>query len=191
MNSDRRKLILFVCLALGGGVALAQLGRAHEPAAAARRGPAALGPLSGGLGVLAADWLWLETNVAWERRDAAETRQLVQRTVTADPQSVYFWLNGARMLAYDLPAWRCEGEPDAPAEVRRRWRQAGAAEAVAFLERGLAWHEHSASLYLELANLSYYAQNDRRRAAAYYRRAAACPDAPAYAARLAHVDELR
>lgn len=164
---------------------LVQLGRAVENAAPGRPGPAGLSQLAGGYAPLVADWLWLRANLAWERRDAPETRRLIRRTVATDPQSAYFWLNGARMLAYDLPAWRRDTEPDAPAALQQRWRLTGADEAIAFLERGLAWHADSAALYLELANISLYVAEDRHRAADYYRQAAGRPDAPPYAARLA------
>jgi hypothetical protein len=147
--------------------------------------PSLLTRVAGGYGSLAADWFWLETNLAWERRDAAETRRLLNRTVSVDPRSVYFWLNGARMLAYDLPAWRQRDEPDAPTALQQRWRLAGADEAIGFLERGLEWHGGTAALYLELGHISRHGRRDRRRAADYYRRAAACPDAPADAARFA------
>lgn len=174
-----------ICLWVAGGLALVQLGRAMESNVPARPGSTVLSQLAGSYGPLAADWLWLEANLAWERRDAGETRWLLHRAVSTDPQTVYFWLNSARILAYDLPAWRCGAEPAAPVALQQRWRRAGADEAIAFLERGLEWHAHSAVLYLELANISLYAGDDRRRAAAYFRRAASCPDAPPYAARLA------
>jgi hypothetical protein len=140
--------------------------------------------LAGGYGTLAADWLWLKTNLAWERRDAGATRRLIELTVAADPHSRYFWVNGARMLAYDLPSWRCANEPRAPRAMHRMWRDSAAREAIALLERGLAWHENSAALRIEMANISLYALGDRARAAKHYRLAAAQPDAPPYAARL-------
>lgn len=174
-------------MCLIGGLAFALWGRTAPPIASAgpSRPSSVWSQLAGGYGLLAADWFWLETNLAWERRDVAETRRLLNRTVLVDPLSAYFWLNGARMLAYDLPAWRRDSEPGAPAALQQRWRLAGADEAIGFLERGLEWHDRSAVLYLELAHLCLYAQGDRRRAAEYYRQAAACPDAPAYAARFA------
>jgi len=60
---------------------------------------------------------WLQANCAWERRDAAETAALLNLTVAADERPLYFWLNGARMPAYDLPAWRSTA--DLPEAVRR------------------------------------------------------------------------
>lgn len=186
VNSERTRQTALASACAIGGLTFVLWGHpASTGIPGSSSSPSLWTQVAGGYGSLAADWLWLETNLAWERRDAAETRRLLTRTVSADPRSAYFWLNGARMLAYDLPAWRRLDEPDAPTALQQRWRQAGADEAIGFLERGLVWHGDSAALYLELGHINRYGRGDRCRAADCYRRAAACPDAPAYAARFA------
>ena len=79
----------------------------------------------GGYRTLAADCLWLKTNLAWENRDPVRVRRLIGFTLMADPKAPYFWLNGARILAYDLPAWQREQESQAPQVLQDRWRMAG------------------------------------------------------------------
>ena len=181
MNSRLTRLI-FGCLTLfAGGAALARLEPGAPSTPAEDRPPTAL---FGGCRMLVADWLWLETNLAWEARDATKVRQLIALTRKADPGSRYFCLNGARMLAYDLPAWRCQASPAAPRTVQAAWREAGANEALALLERGRAGQGDSAALYLEMANISLYALRDRPRATEFYRLAAEQADAPDYAARI-------
>jgi len=175
------RLLLGAVAALLGGAAL-QSFESHSAAPAARLTGRAL---MGGFAPLAADGFWLKANLAWERHDAAETRRLIGLAVAADPQTSYFWLNGARMLAYDLPVWRLEAERNAPVAVRRKWRQAAAADALRLLTRGSAWHGNSAGLQLEMANISLYGLGDPQLAAEYYAQAAEQPDAPPYAARLA------
>lgn len=138
----------------------------------------------GGYGTIVADYLWLETNLAWETRDVPKVRQLIDFTVKSDPQTPYFWLNGARMLAYDFPAWQCEESSLAPRAVQAGWRMRGADEALLLLERGQHWHGKSAVLHLEMANICLYGLCDRHRAAEYYRAAAEQSDAPDYAARI-------
>lgn len=163
-----------------GGAGLHQLQGRALSGSEEDRGPAPVG----GYRLLLADWFWLETNLAWESRDAARVRRLIDFTVRADPQTPYFWRNGARILAYDFPAWQCQGAPDAPRGVQAHWRERGAQEALQLLERGQAWHGESAVLHLEMANICLYALGDRQRAADHYRRAAALPDAPDYAGRI-------
>lgn len=138
---------------------------------------------AGGLRRAAADWFWLRANLAWENHDAEATRQELERTVSADGEPVYFWVNGARMLAYDLPAWddaRQRGEP----EARRRQRHAAAAhEALHWLERGTAAQAGIAEFQVERATIALHGLGDVAAAAEYFRVAAECPDAPYYAAR--------
>jgi tetratricopeptide (TPR) repeat protein len=136
----------------------------------------------GGMRAAVANGCWLRVNEAWERRDAAGTEAWVALTVAADERPAYFWLNGARILAYDLPEW--ERDPNAPAAVQRRRVDTQARRAVAFLEQGLRRHGPDAALYVELANLHWRRLGDLERAAEYYRRAAKQPTAPAYAVRI-------
>jgi hypothetical protein len=132
-----------------------------------------------------ADWLWLEANLAWERHEPEKVRELIGFTVLADPQSPYFWRNSARMLAYDLPAWRCADSPSAPETVQRHWRREAAEEALRLLVRGQEWHRATAELWVEMGGIALYGLGEPRLAAGYFSQAAACPDAPEYAARLA------
>ncbi len=141
----------------------------------------------GGMRAVLAGGFWLKTNLAWERRDAAATAALLQLTVAADERPLTFWLNGARMIAYDLPEW---GSKDAPAAVQRRETEEQAKAALAFLEQGLRAHGPAAELYIEMANIRLRALGDREGAARLFRQAAEQPGAPYYAARI-HAELLR
>ena len=165
---------------LAGGAVLHPLEDGSVPVVPEQNRPT----LAGGYGTIAADYLWLETNLAWEIRDVAKVRQLIDFTVQSDPQTPYFWLNGARILAYDFPAWRCQEAGLAPLAVQSGWRMTGANEALLLLEHGQRWHGKSAALHLEMANICLYALGDRHRAAEYYLRASEQSDAPDYAARI-------
>ena len=174
---------------LAGGAALHPMKAGSQPLAADRKPPVA----AGGYGTFVADCLWLKTNLAWETRDSIKVRRLIDFTVMSDPQSRYFWLNGARILAYDFPAWQCEQEVLAPLVVQAGWRKVGADEALLLLERGQLWHGNSAALHLEMANICLYALGDRHRAAECYRLASEQADAPDYAVRIyerLHAEEI-
>lgn len=142
----------------------------------------------GGLRAAASGLLWLRANLAWERRDTAATTALVELTVATDERPLYFWLNGARMLAYDLPAWQLT--EDQPVAVQRAIVRAGAEAALAFLERGRAIHPEAADLTVEMAIIRLRRLEDREGAAALFRRAAGQPGAPYCAARI-HAELLR
>jgi len=165
---------------IASGVALRPLADGAKQRVKARDFPA----MAGGYGTIAADCLWLKTNLAWETKDQVRVRRLIDFTVRADPHAPYFWLNGSRILAYDIPAWQRERDGLAPLALQDRWRLAGADEALRLLERGLQWHGKTAALHLEMANICLYGLGDRHRAAEYYRLASEQSDAPDYAARI-------
>lgn len=142
----------------------------------------------GGLRPAVAGVFWLKANLAWERHDAATTAALINLTVAADARPVYFWLNGARMLACDLPEWRLDST--ASAVVRQRVNAEGARQALGFLEKGRRWHGADAALFIEMGNIHLRRTGDLGRAARCYRLAAEQPGAPYYAARI-HGELLR
>jgi tetratricopeptide (TPR) repeat protein len=137
---------------------------------------------------LGASGCWLKANLAWERRDGVETVALLNETVALDPRPLYFWLNGSRILANDLPEWRLAGP--VPAAWRARVNEEQAQAALAFLERALRWRGPDPAIYVEMANIHLRRRADRASAARYYRLAAEQPGAPYYAARI-HAELLR
>ena len=161
------------------------LASAHM-AAAAGHGNALL--MLGGMRALPASFCWLRTNLAWERRDAGATAGLIQLTVALDERPLGYWLNGARMVAYDLPEWR--RDPLAPLAWQARVSEDYAQQALRLLEQGLWWHGTDPALYIEMANIHLRQRHDRELAAHYYRLAAEQPGAPYYAARI-HGELLR
>ncbi len=144
--------------------------------------------LLGGMRSMVASGLWLRTNLAWERQDLAETTALINATVAADERPLYFWLNGARMLANDMPEWRMLGP--VPRAYRAIVNEAQAQAALTFLEKGMRWRGVDAALYVEMANIHLRRRGDVEAAARYYKLAAEQPGAPYYAARI-HGELLR
>jgi hypothetical protein len=148
--------------------------------AASPGGIGAVGVLSG-VRAAVAGFFWLRANLAWEQRDAAATRALVELSLAADERPLYFWLNGARMMAHDFPTW---SEADRPAAVRRQEQAACAAMALAFLDEGRRRRGPSPELLIEMANIRLRSMGDREGAARLFREAAELPGAPYYAARI-------
>lgn len=171
---------------LVGGFLLRAL---EQPAPAALRGEqltalagqGGLPAVLGGLRAAVAGGFWLRASLAWERRDPEATAALLELTVAADERPVYFWLNGARMLAYDVPEWL---PATAPAVVRRQVNEVQAQRALVFLAKGLRRHGPDFALYVEQANIHLRRRGDLESAARCYRLAAEQPGAPHYAGRL-------
>lgn len=193
-NFNPTRLALPVVALLVAGLLLRSVEQRLAPPAVWRSGQlvalagrGGLVSVLGGLRPVVAGGYWLRANVAWERREAAAMEAFLGLTVAADERPLHYWLNGARMLAYDGPAWQ---PPDAPLVIRRRAIEDQARRALRFLENGLQWHGADAALYVEMANIHLRQLGDRESAARCYRRAAEQPGAPYYAARI-HAELLR
>ncbi len=135
---------------------------------------------------LAAGGYWVHANAAWERRDADATRIGIARAVALDPANLHYWLNGARMVAHDLPRWRLEEtDPDAPSAYRTRILEEGAQEALTFLQRASPSGVDSPWLQIEAGAIHWSVRGDYEAAFQCFLRAARHPQAPSRAVRLA------
>lgn len=148
---------------------------------------AAVQGLLGGFRAVVADIIWLEAHSHAADRDLPGTESLLELVTLIDPRPLYFWLNGARILAYDMPTWRVAG---AGVAETGRFSCEQAQRALRRLEKARTFHPDSAALWIEQANIEFNRLGDVAEAAASYRRAAEQPDAPYYAARL-HAEMLR
>src|SRR5690606_16917133 len=134
--------------------------RAGEPALHAQALEATLGQgltfgLLGGFRAVLADFLWLRANVYWESYDAPSTHKMIELVTTVDPRPLYFWINGARMLAYDMPVWRyAEAEAQGRLDEAMRWRinEEQARAALGLLRRALESHPDQPLLLFEAGN---------------------------------------
>ncbi len=139
----------------------------------------------GGFRSVIADFLWLDAYGYWEQQDLPQTQKLIDVVTTVDPRPLYFWINGARIIAYDMPQWRLDAARESLSEsdVRRIDREQSRA-ALDLLERGLAVHPGNPFLLIEVANIHLRRLGEVAAAADYYRQAAEAPGAPFYAARI-------
>jgi hypothetical protein len=172
-----------VGIALGLGEAhdaIARLDGRERPVAVQANLAAGWSPaVFGGSRELIADALWLESYLAWSAQDLARTDDLIRLTVKVDDRPLAFWIQGARIMAYDMPHWICAAEP-----LRKEFERERIGSALRFLEQGLRRHPACADLMVEIGNLQLYRRHDLEAAAAWYRQAAATHGAPGYAARV-------
>jgi len=141
----------------------------------------------GGFRAILADFLWIRTNTIWERRDRVKLDSMVRLVTTLDPRPDFFWINGSRMIAYDVPNWRIreEGGYDDVPEVRQKAIDREQAEqAFELLDQALGFHPDQAKLYLEKAQIYLNRLKDDANAAKWFLKASEQADAPYYAARI-------
>jgi hypothetical protein len=143
--------------------------------------------LLGGFRAIVADFFWIRTNAIWETNDLPATQTSIKLVTAIDPRPTYFWLNGSRMIAYDMPNWRIDkagGYDKVPEAVKRRFDLEQSKVGVAYLESGLGFHPDHPLLILEIGNIYLNRLKDAETASRYYLRASNLPDAPFYAARI-------
>jgi hypothetical protein len=142
-----------------------------------------------GFRALAADLVWIALQGAWERRDAARCELLIRTATEMDPGSLFFWRNGVRMIAFDLPLWRiapeARGRTPIPEVRQREIRREHAAAALRMVDRGLAAQPGSAAMWLERAAIELHGAGDPSSAAASYSRAWELDHSLTHAARVA------
>lgn len=149
--------------------------------------------LLGGFRALVADAVWLRMYALWETQDLPATETSLRLVTAIDARPVYFWLNGARIMAYDFPAWRIAlagGYERVPESIQDDISREQGALALRYLESAMTFHPQSAELWIERANIELNRTRDVAAAAESYRRASEQPGAPYYAARL-HAEVLR
>lgn len=143
--------------------------------------------LLGGFRAIVADFFWIRTNAVWEKSDIPATQTSIKLVTAIDPRPLYFWLNGSRMIAYDMPNWRIDkagGYEAVPDSVKRRFDEEQSAIGIKYLESALSFHPDHPLLVLEIGNVHLNRLKDVETASRYYLRASKLPDAPYYAARI-------
>ena len=127
---------------------------------------------------------WLRANAAAERQDEPAFRAAVRLAMAAAPRARFYRIQSARMLSYDVPAWRENREPNAPAALRTRWREDAVREGIAWLADGERHLGPDARLRFEAALLTWHGLRDITSSAARFKSAAELPGAPWEAGRL-------
>jgi hypothetical protein len=143
--------------------------------------------LLGGFRAIVADFFWIHTYSRWEDKDLLGTQTSIKLVTAIDPRPIYFWLNGSRVIAYDMPNWRIEGagsHATVPETVKRRFDVEQSGIAIRYLQHALEHHPDNALLILEIGNIHLNRLNDPATSATFYLRATQLSDAPYYAARI-------
>lgn len=144
--------------------------------------------LLGGFRALVANFMWLRVNAHWEEDDLPATQTMINMVTTVDPRPVFFWLNGARMIAYDMSVWRVrEVNPvweEVPKTIIHRMDDEQGQVAISYLHRGMAYHPNEPRFKIEIANIYQRKRRDMEKAAEYYYRASIMENAPTYAPRI-------
>lgn len=147
----------------------------------------------GGFRAIIADFLWIRTNTIWENRDRVKLDTMIRLVTTIDPRPDFFWINGARMIAYDVPNWRIQEEGGyfkVPESRQQQIEREQSGQAFALLETARKFHPEKAKFYSETGQIYMIRLKDKVKAAEWFLRASQKQDAPYYIARI-YVELLR
>jgi len=128
----------------------------------------------GGFRTIIADLLFIEIYTEWEDRNRARVETLLGLVTAIDPRPMFFWRNGAGMIAYDIPIWRMReiGRlPEIPEAVQQAIRHEQAQRGIAFLDEGLQYHPGNPRLLVLKAQIYLNRLEDTETAAQIYKQA--------------------
>ena len=122
-------------------------------------GEGVLWAVLGGYRSIVADFTWLKSYIAWERRDIPATMANISLATKLDPHNTLFWHMGGGMIAYDMPHWIINERPHTPLQ-QRHVRELQGRQALEFLEEGLTFIPDSRRLQLNKALIYEKVFND-------------------------------
>ncbi len=141
----------------------------------------------GGFRAIIADFLWIRTNTIWENRDRVKLDTMIRLVTTIDPRPDFFWINGVRMVAYDVPNWRIQEEGGYFKLPKSRQQQIDleqAEQAFELLETAREFHPEKARYYMETGQIYMNRLKNNLKAAEWFLIASKKPDVPYYVARI-------
>ena len=144
--------------------------------------------IAGGLQNLIVDFIWIRMSQSWAEREVAETQALIHTATALDPRPFYFWRNGARIVAYDVPIWRIEdlAEEGIPtdADTAKAIRREHAEKGIEMLLYARQFHPENPEVWIEIGQIQNNLLKDRVAAALSFRRAYDMEGGPYFAGRL-------
>ena len=141
----------------------------------------------GGFRAILADLAWLQLSAVWVNEDRLKLSAMIRLVTTLDPRPEFFWINAARMVAYDVPVWRIRkaGGYNAISDIQKSAidkEQAG--QAFEILKRAINYHPNTARLPMEIGQIYLNRLQDDALAAKWFYEASKFPDAPEFVVRI-------
>jgi hypothetical protein len=134
---------------------------------------------------LAADVLFVQAHVAWERTEWGRVLLLFRQVTMLQPRSLLFWDMAAWHMAWNASAAAMRDPTQPRLALRIKAQREYFRLGKDFLERGIKNNPDRPQLYEALARLYRDKYNDHEHAAEYFYKASLLPGAPSYAKRFA------
>lgn len=141
----------------------------------------------GGYRVIAANFVWISMYGDWQYRRAAPVLEKMSLAVALNPHSEYFWVDGSRIIANDMPVWEVGDNKMGSlfeTETGEAVRHAYAERALRFLEDAPAELGASVPLLVEKGSICWRRLGDLERAIGFFAQAVARENVPYYVCRV-------
>jgi tetratricopeptide (TPR) repeat protein len=138
-----------------------------------------------GFRAMVADYLFIQTQAAWERTEWGRLLFLFQQVTTLQPHVPLFWDMAAWHLAWNASSAAINDPSQPRFALRMKAQREYFGLGKDFLERGIKNNPDSPQLYESLARLYRDKYGDHERASECFAKAAALPDAHDYDGRFA------
>jgi hypothetical protein len=132
---------------------------------------------------LAADALFIQAHVAWERTEWGRVLLLFRQVTTLQPRALLFWDMAAWHMAWNASTAALNDRAQPRLALRIKAQREYFALGRDFLERGIKNNPDRPQLYEALARLYRDKYNDHEHAAEFFAKAASLPGAPGYTKR--------
>lgn len=139
----------------------------------------------GGLRSVAADFLFIQAHIAWERTEWSRVLLLFRQVTTFQPRGILFWDVAAWHMAWNASAAALNDPMQPRLALRIKAQREYFDLGRDFLERGIRHNPDRPQLYEALARLYRDKYKDHMRAAEYFDRASEMPGAHSFARRFA------
>ena len=136
--------------------------------------------LMGSMTPILANIFFLRAYNFWEQKNIPKTKQYLYLSTVMNPHISVFWIEGARIIAYDIPSWTQTQQPDKGIDQIRIQE---AKNALNYLDRGNYFHSKNYLFPLEKAQI-YLHRLKNLQGALYFYKKAIQQNAPWYVGRI-------
>lgn len=141
----------------------------------------------GGYRSVAANFVWISMYGDWRYRMKSDVLEKMELAVALNPDSLYFWIDGSRIIANDMPVWQV-GEASMATlfedEVGIAIRKAYGEQALRFLGRAPDRLAEEIPMIVEKGAVCWQRLGDLDRALVYFEKAVANEAVPNYVCRV-------
>jgi len=143
----------------------------------------------GGYRNIAANLVWISMYGEWQYRRKSAVLEKMALAVSLRPESSYFWIDGARIIANDMPVWQVGDEQmqrlfdesdSSGASIRKEYAE----QALRFLDEVPISLEKRYEIHLERGAIYWQRLHDLDRAIGQFEAALACEGVPYFVSRV-------